>query len=112
MSGIVQITRISREAQGIPRCLHIPSLWRSATTHTDLELRALDLGIPVKTIHNASIMNAVGAAGLQLYRYGETISIVFFTGVVESGNKGSGWVGREEVLVEPCAWVVVASLEL
>ncbi|KAK2076095.1 hypothetical protein QBZ16_001431 [Prototheca wickerhamii] len=50
-----------------------------ATTHTDLELRALDLGIPVKTIHNASIMNAVGAAGLQLYRYGETISIVFFT---------------------------------
>lgn len=24
-------------------------------------------------------MNAIGAAGLQLYRYGETISIVFFT---------------------------------
>lgn len=50
-----------------------------ATTHTDLELRALQQGIPVKKIHNASIMNAVGAAGLQLYRYGETVSIVFFT---------------------------------
>ena len=50
-----------------------------ATTHTDLELRARQLGISVKKIHNASIMNAVGAAGLQLYRYGETISIVFFT---------------------------------
>ena len=75
-----------------------PSLWRSATTHTDLELRALDLGIPVKTIHNASIMNAVGAAGLQLYRYGETISIVFFTGVAGSGNKGSVCVGGGESL--------------
>lgn len=50
-----------------------------ATTHTDLELRARQRGIPVHVIHNASIMNAVGAAGLQLYRYGEAISIVFFT---------------------------------
>lgn len=51
-----------------------------ATTHTDLELRAQSLGIPVKVIHNASIMNAIGACGLQLYRFGEAISIVFFTG--------------------------------
>lgn len=50
-----------------------------ATTHTDLELRARSEGIPVKVIHNASIMNAVGACGLQLYRYGEAVSIVFFT---------------------------------
>ena len=50
-----------------------------ATTHTDLEIRARELGIPVKKIHNASIMNAIGAAGLQLYKYGETVSIVFFT---------------------------------
>ncbi|GAB4821185.1 hypothetical protein N2152v2_008231 [Parachlorella kessleri] len=50
-----------------------------ATTHTDLELRARSRGIAVKVIHNASIMNAVGACGLQLYRYGEAVSIVFFT---------------------------------
>lgn len=50
-----------------------------ATTHADLELRARERGIPVKVVHNASIMNAVGAAGLQLYKYGETISIVFWT---------------------------------
>ncbi|KAI7835729.1 hypothetical protein COHA_010383 [Chlorella ohadii] len=50
-----------------------------ATTHTDLELRARGWGIPVKVIHNASIMNAVGACGLQLYRFGEAVSIVFFT---------------------------------
>jgi diphthine synthase len=34
----------------------------------------------VRVIHNASIMNAVGACGLQLYRFGEAVSIVFFTG--------------------------------
>ncbi|KAI9096586.1 tetrapyrrole methylase [Phlyctochytrium arcticum] len=50
-----------------------------ATTHTDLVLRARQLSIPVVPIHNASIMNAVGCCGLQLYNYGQTVSIVFFT---------------------------------
>ena len=42
-----------------------------ATTHTDLQLRARALGIEVRVVHNASIISAVGACGLQLYRYGE-----------------------------------------
>ncbi|KAI9023043.1 diphthine synthase [Phycomyces nitens] len=50
-----------------------------ATTHTDLVIRAREMNIPVQVIHNASIMNAVGACGLQLYNFGQTISIVFFT---------------------------------
>lgn len=50
-----------------------------ATTHTDLVVRAKNLGLEVKVIHNASVMNAIGVCGLQLYRYGETISIPFFT---------------------------------
>ncbi|OMJ19843.1 Diphthine synthase [Smittium culicis] len=50
-----------------------------ATTHTDLELRARSEGIPVRAIHNASVMNAIGAVGLQLYNFGQTISMVFFT---------------------------------
>ncbi|XP_023365565.1 diphthine methyl ester synthase isoform X2 [Otolemur garnettii] len=50
-----------------------------ATTHSDLVLRATKLGIPYRVIHNASIMNAVGCCGLQLYRFGETVSIVFWT---------------------------------
>jgi diphthine synthase len=37
------------------------------------------MGIQTKVIHNASIMNAVGCCGLQLYNYGQTVSIVFFT---------------------------------
>ncbi|KAG8192208.1 hypothetical protein JTE90_009968 [Oedothorax gibbosus] len=50
-----------------------------ATTHTDMILRAFQKGIPYKVVHNASIMNAIGCCGLQLYRFGETISIVFWT---------------------------------
>ncbi|XP_059156164.1 diphthine methyl ester synthase-like isoform X2 [Physella acuta] len=50
-----------------------------ATTHTDLILRAVEKNIPYRIIHNASIMNAIGCCGLQLYNYGETVSIVFWT---------------------------------
>ena len=42
-------------------------------------LRARALGIPTRIVHNASIMNAVGACGLQLYNFGQTVSLVFFT---------------------------------
>ena len=67
-----------------------------ATTHSDLVLRAKELGVPhqvleyrpnrsktaanavvnihrEKVVHNASIMNAVGCCGLQLYNFGETV---------------------------------------
>ena len=50
-----------------------------ATTHADLMIRARELGIKTKTIHNASIMNAIGCCGLQLYSFGETVSIPFWT---------------------------------
>ena len=50
-----------------------------ATTHTDLVSRAKQQNIPTKTIHNASIMNAIGCCGLQLYTYGPTVSIPFHT---------------------------------
>ena len=57
-----------------------------ATTHTDLYLRALKMGVKVDVVHNASIMNACGACGLQLYRFGETVSIVFFTETWRHGD--------------------------
>lgn len=37
------------------------------------------MGIPTKTIPNASIMSAIGCTGLQLYNFGQTVSMVFFT---------------------------------
>ncbi len=51
----------------------------SATTHTDLVLRARELSIPIRSIPNASILNAIGSTGLQLYNFGQTVSMVFFT---------------------------------
>jgi diphthine synthase len=50
----------------------------AATTHSDLFLRAVERDIPVQVIHNASIMNAIGCTGLQLYNFGQTVSIPFF----------------------------------
>eukprot|EP01017_Pseudomicrothorax_dubius_P003899 TRINITY_DN10669_c0_g2_i2.p1 TRINITY_DN10669_c0_g2~~TRINITY_DN10669_c0_g2_i2.p1 ORF type:complete len:276 (+),score=44.91 TRINITY_DN10669_c0_g2_i2:131-958(+) len=50
-----------------------------ATTHSDLFLRAIKKGIRVEIIHNASIINAVGITGLQVYRFGEVVTIPFFT---------------------------------
>jgi diphthine synthase len=55
------------------------SLSPSATTHTDILLRARALNVPTRVIHNASILTAVGATGLQLYSFGQTVSLVFFT---------------------------------
>ena len=49
-----------------------------ATTHMDLFLRAKQMGVKCEVIHNASIMNAVAACGLMLYRFGETVSIPYF----------------------------------
>lgn len=56
-------------------CSHVSR----ATTHTDLVIRARSLGIPVQSIPNASIMSAIGVTGLQLYNFGQTVSMVFFT---------------------------------
>lgn len=50
-----------------------------ATTHSDLVVRARKLKIKVQVVHNASILNAIGCTGLQLYKFGQTVSIVFFT---------------------------------
>lgn len=50
-----------------------------ATTHTDLWLRCKEQNVNVEYVHNASIMNAVGATGLQLYTFGQTVSIPYFT---------------------------------
>jgi diphthine synthase len=51
---------------------------RRATTHSDLVLRARELSIPTRSIPNASILTSIGTTGLQLYNFGQTISMVFF----------------------------------
>jgi len=48
-----------------------------ATTHADLLIRARDHDVDVVPIFNASVMNAIGIVGLELYKFGKTTSIVF-----------------------------------
>ncbi|XP_031825391.1 diphthine methyl ester synthase [Nomia melanderi] len=50
-----------------------------ATTHTDLVLRAQMKGLKFQIVHNASILTAIGCCGLQLYRFGETVSIPYWS---------------------------------
>ena len=49
----------------------------SATTHLELFKLAKEKKIPLKVIHNASILTAVGQTGLQLYKFGKVTSIPF-----------------------------------
>jgi len=51
----------------------------SATTHIDLYTRAIKTGVQIEVLNNASIMNSCGISGLSLYRFGETVTIPFFT---------------------------------
>ena len=79
---------ILRNADGVDVAFLVVGDPLGATTHTDLLLRARTQGIPTRTIHNASILTAIGATGLQLYNFGQTVSMVFFT---ETWRPGSWW---------------------
>ncbi|KAL5316700.1 hypothetical protein ACEPPN_015750 [Leptodophora sp. 'Broadleaf-Isolate-01'] len=70
---------ILRDAQNVDVAFLVVGDPFGATTHTDLVLRARELSIPISSIPNASIMSAIGATGLQLYNFGQTVSMVFFT---------------------------------
>jgi diphthine synthase len=49
-----------------------------STTHLDLRLRALHMGIETDVIHSSSIVSAVsGLTGLQNYRFGRSTSVPF-----------------------------------
>jgi diphthine synthase len=55
-----------------------------ATTHIELRMRAMKAGITTEIVHNASILNAVGEIGLELYKYGQVTSIPFENKEVQS----------------------------
>ena len=47
-----------------------------ATTHLDLRLRAIDMGIETRIVHAPSISSAVaGLSGLQNYKFGKSITV-------------------------------------
>ncbi|SOV77076.1 diphthine synthase, putative [Plasmodium sp. gorilla clade G3] len=49
-----------------------------ATTHHDIILRAKKKNIDVEIIHNTSIISAIGECGMQLYNFGQIVSIPYF----------------------------------
>ena len=51
----------------------------SATTHMDLFMRCMKNNVKVEVMNNASIMNSCGVTGMSLYRFGETVTIPYFT---------------------------------
>lgn len=54
-----------------------------ATTHVNLILEANKQNVLVKIINNASVFDALGIVGLQLYKYGQIASIPFYEEFVE-----------------------------
>lgn len=74
VEGAEQLLKESKEGDvalliiGDPLC---------ATTHWDILQRAKEQSIKTEVVHNASIMNAVGATGLQAYKFGKTTSVPF-----------------------------------
>jgi diphthine synthase len=81
----LDIDKVLRQAQGSDVVILVIGDVFGATTHTDLFLRARELGIDVHVIHNTSIMNAIGSVGLELYRFGRTVSIPYW----QPGSEGS-----------------------
>jgi diphthine synthase len=50
----------------------------TATTHVDIKLRAIKMGIKTRIIHGSSIFTAVpGLLGLQNYKFGRTTTLVY-----------------------------------
>ncbi|VDO49752.1 unnamed protein product [Onchocerca flexuosa] len=74
----LQLPYILNEACDSNVCLLVVGDPLGATTHADLVLTARKANINVEIVHNASIISAVGCCGLQLYRFGEIVSIVFW----------------------------------
>jgi len=71
--------RIIREAQKMSVVLLVVGTPLFATTHTELLIRCKELGVPTEVLHNASIQNVMGCCGFSSYRFGETVSVPFFT---------------------------------
>jgi len=76
--GCVGSPHTSRERESEGSGIVANQWYYRATTHTDLVLRARELSIPTRSIPNASILTSIGTTGLQLYNFGQTVSMVFF----------------------------------
>lgn len=69
-------TEILDKSRNETVALLVPGDAMSATTHVDLRLRALEMGISTQVIAGVSALTAVPALlGLQIYKFGRTVTI-------------------------------------
>jgi len=73
----VESTKILGEAKTKNVCLLVSGDPLVATTHIDLILESRKQGIKTRIVHSSSIVSAVGETGLQLYKFGKTVTIPF-----------------------------------
>jgi len=66
---------ILKKAREKDVCLLVPGDPLTATTHFELIEESIKLGIDYKIIHSSSIFTAIGETGLQLYKFGKTVSV-------------------------------------
>jgi diphthine methyl ester synthase len=75
--SVVESEQIIKEAsmQTVAVCV-IGDIF-TATTHSTIYLDCLKQDIIIRLFPNVGIMNAIGIAGLELYKYGQTVSIPY-----------------------------------
>ncbi|HEA46317.1 MAG TPA: diphthine synthase [Candidatus Pacearchaeota archaeon] len=71
----VESLRIVDEAKKLDIALLVYGSPLTATTHISILDEAKKSGVITKVIHSASIFDAVGETGLQLYKFGKTASL-------------------------------------
>ena len=70
--------RIISEARNHDVVVLVPGDPFMATTHITLRLAAITAGIRVEVVHGVSgVYATIGATGLQLYRFGKTVTLVY-----------------------------------
>jgi diphthine synthase len=69
---------VLKDAKKLDVVLLVPGDPMTATTHIDLRLRAQRIGVKTEVIHGVSIISAAsGISGLQVYKFGKTVTIPF-----------------------------------
>ena len=79
--------QILQEAKNAKVAFLVPGDPMIATTHVDLRIRAIKMGVRTRIVHGASIISAVmGLTGLQNYKFGRSVTIPFAENGVKTGT--------------------------
>ena len=75
----VESTFLVAQAKSKSICLLVVGDPLAATTHISLLIDAKKAGVPVRIVHNSSILSAaLGKSGLQPYRFGKTVTLAYW----------------------------------